>query len=99
MRRRVTFVQRPENAVDPAQLSVDGLTLIGPDLVAIKEERLSLALEELPPELSRILEETRELHVRWISSLSHETVDPLNSRLPPGFHVFYTPQRDGSREL
>jgi hypothetical protein len=92
MRQRVTFIQKTGDAVDPASLKVADGTLTGPTLKAIREDRLTFAVDELPRELQKLLREAHELHIRWTSPTPYETVSPLLSRLPPGFHLFYTPR-------
>jgi hypothetical protein len=93
MRQRTTFFHAPENGVDPTALKIKDRFLSGPDITAVREDRLTLAIDELPTELQTILRESHELHVRWASPLAHESIGPWNSRLPPGLHVFYTPQQ------
>ena len=95
MRQRVTFITKPTDAVDPETLTVTGGTLTGPTITAIREDRLTFAVDELPGGLQSILREAHELHIKWSSATPSETLTPLLSRLPPGFHVFFTP-RDAS---
>ncbi|KAK5627706.1 hypothetical protein RRF57_003421 [Xylaria bambusicola] len=57
-----------------------------------REHRVTLALEELPDDLQELLHEIHELHLRWNTPRARETLGPWTSRLPPGLHVFYTPQ-------
>lgn len=98
MRQRVTFITRPTGGVDPALLQVVDGTLTGPAFYAVREDRLTFALDELPRELQRILAESHELHIRWSTPTAFETVSPLLSRLPPGFHLFYTPPNASAAE-
>ena len=92
MRQRITFFHRPGSSVDPATLQISDVALSGPDIEAAREDKITLALEELPSELRKILTESRELHIRWVSPAAVESVEPLYSRVSPGFHLFYTPQ-------
>ncbi|KAJ2907205.1 pbn1 protein [Zalerion maritima] len=94
MRQRTTFFHTQENAIDPENVVVSGDSIQGPDIQAVREDRLTLQLEELPEELAEFLGSCQGFHVRWISCESYDTVTPLVSRLPPGLHVFYTPQKD-----
>ncbi|KAI3397020.1 hypothetical protein diail_11347 [Diaporthe ilicicola] len=96
MRQRITFLHRPEDALDPASLVVTGTSLTGPALPAAREDRITLALEELPEELRQVLQSCHELHIRWIGSYPYDTVNPLYSRLSPGLHVFFTPRADST---
>lgn len=96
MRQRITFLHRPEGAVDPASLVVTDTSLTGPALSAAREDRITLALEELPEELRQVLQSCHELHIRWVSSDPYDTISPLYSRLSPGLHVFFTPRADST---
>ncbi|KAJ9154910.1 Protein pbn1 [Pleurostoma richardsiae] len=98
MRQRVTFIHDPQDAVDPASLNVGVSAVTGPVIKAAREDRVTLALEELPEELKQVLGSCHELHIRWASPNAYETVTPLLSRLSPGFHLFYTPHADGDME-
>lgn len=92
MRQRITFLHRPEDAVDPSSVVVTGTSLTGPTLSAAREDRITLALEELPEELRQVLQSCHELHMRWVGSQPYDTISPLYSRLSPGLHVFFTPR-------
>ncbi|KAF3770240.1 PIG-X-domain-containing protein [Cryphonectria parasitica EP155] len=92
MRQRITFLHRPQDAVDPSTFKVLDSSLTGPVLPAVREDRVTLALDELPDALRQVLQSSHELHVRWVSPHPYDTVSPLFSRLSPGFHLFYTPQ-------
>lgn len=94
MRQRVTFLHKPEDAIDPAILKVTDSSLTGPVLTTAREDRVTLSLDELPEELNQVLQSCHELHIRWVSPYSYDSVSPLYSRLPPGFHLFYTPQTE-----
>ncbi|KAG8165855.1 hypothetical protein KVR01_004407 [Diaporthe batatas] len=96
MRERITFLHRPEDAVDPASIAVTGTSLTGPALSAAREDRITLALEELPEELRQVLQSCHELHIRWVSTHPYDTISPLYSRLSPGLHVFFTPRADST---
>jgi len=91
MRQRITFFHRPGSSVDPALLRINGTALSGPEIVAAREDKITFALDELPSELRKVLADSREFHIRWVSPQAHEPVEPLHSRVSPGFHLFYTP--------
>lgn len=91
MRQRITFLHRPQDGVDPATFKITDTSLSGPVLSAVREDRITLALEELPEELRHFLQSCHELHIRWVSPRPFDSVSPLLSRLSPGFHLFYTP--------
>ncbi|ORY69513.1 PIG-X protein [Pseudomassariella vexata] len=94
MRQRITFFHHNEDAIEPSSLVVAGRSFSGPDIKAVREDRFTLGLEELPPELKDLLQVTHELHIRWSSPEGYKSLGPWNSRLSPGLHVFYTPQKD-----
>ncbi|KAI6360225.1 hypothetical protein MCOR31_009183 [Pyricularia oryzae] len=94
MKLRITFLHRPGDAVDPASLKITDDSLAGPDLHAAREVRATFARDELPAELLALLAATNDFHVRWVGPHAYQTVSPLQSRLPPGFHLFYTPLAD-----
>jgi hypothetical protein len=92
MRQRITFFADPEYTLDPADVKVASDSLTGPDIDGAREDRVTLALEELPLELRKLLAESHELHIRWVASSTYANAAPLSSRLSPGLHIFYTPQ-------
>jgi hypothetical protein len=92
MRQRITFLQEPQDSVDPKALKVTRSSISAPEIKAAREERVTFAFEELPQELYRSLKGSHELHIRWASPNYYSTIAPLISTLSPGLHVFYTPQ-------
>ncbi|KAI0128433.1 PIG-X [Xylariales sp. AK1849] len=94
MRQRTTFFHHNEDAVDPASIKVNGRSITGPEFKAVREDRFTLGLEELPLEIQELLRATHELHIRWSSASVYEPLGPWTSRLPPGLHAFYTAQKD-----
>lgn len=90
MRQRITFLQEPQDSLDPKLLSVASSSISAKELKAAREERITLSLDELPQELYQLLKGSHELHIRWASPRKCETIAPLVSRLSPGLHVFYT---------
>lgn len=94
MRERITFVQKLGDSLEPSAVKVGDDTISGPEVHAVREDRLTIALNELPAELQTLLKGTNELHIRWVSPATHEAVSPLLARLPPGFHMLYTPGRE-----
>ena len=95
MRQRVTYITKSAEGLSPDELNIADGTLSGPLISAVREDRLTFALDELLLDLRKILSESREVHIKWSSPTASETVSPLLSRLPPGLHLFYTP-RDAS---
>ncbi|KAI1879387.1 hypothetical protein JX265_002341 [Neoarthrinium moseri] len=94
MRQRTTFFHRDEDAIQPSSIKVKGRSISGPDITAVREDRFTLGLDELPSDLKELLTNISELHLRWASPARYDTLGPWTSRLPPGLHVFYTPQHD-----
>lgn len=95
MRQRITYLQDPQDAVDPATLHITKDSISRKELKAAREERVTFGFDELPQELYRVLKASHELHIRWVSESPYQSITPLVSRLSPGLHVFYTPQRGG----
>ena len=96
MRQRITFLQEPQDSIDPKLLKVTKNAISTKELKAAREDRVTFGLDELPQELYRVLKASHELHIRWISTNNFDTIAPLVSRLSPGLHVFYTPQRNSN---
>jgi hypothetical protein len=91
MRERITFIQKLGDSIESSALQVSGSQVSGPEVQAVREDRLTVALDELPTELYSLLKGSHELHIRWVSPVAYHTVSPLLARLPPGFHLFFTP--------
>lgn len=91
MRERITFIQKQGDSIEPTTLKIKGGVLKGPQIQAAREDRLTIAIDELPTNLQVLLGTAHELHIRHVSSQPYEAISPLLSRLPPGFHLFYTP--------
>lgn len=92
MRQRITFFHRPESPVDPALLKITDTLLAGPNIDTAREDRITLALDELPGELQDLLTDTHQLDLRWAAPSAYEAVGPLFSRISPGLHLFYSPR-------
>ncbi|RDL39308.1 Uncharacterized protein BP5553_03648 [Venustampulla echinocandica] len=99
MRQRITFLQKPEDSLDPRALKITTNAISTPALKAAREDRLTLGFDELPQELYRVLKATRELHIRWTSVDGYGSIPPFVSRLSPGLHVLYTPLKNSSNSL
>ncbi|TQS38924.1 hypothetical protein Golomagni_00562 [Golovinomyces magnicellulatus] len=95
MRHRTTLFFKSIDLIDPEsiQISKNSLSLRSPKKFA-KEERITIGLDELPQELNQLLTTSKVLNIRWVTEKEFEIEDPLVSRLSPGLHIFYTPQRD-----
>lgn len=92
MKRRITLIHRPDDAVDPSSVRAEDGTISGPELRAAREERLTFSSEELPDDVIVLLSRcASQLHVRWATSSRYEAPELLSSRVSPGLHVFYKP--------
>lgn len=99
MRRRSTFIPSPGFDYDPSELNIDGGHLSLAGLKAAREERLTFALNEVPAEISAVLERSHELHLHWVSEQPFNKSGPYLSSLTPGLHVHYTPSTDSNNQL
>ncbi|RYN53689.1 hypothetical protein AA0118_g9417 [Alternaria tenuissima] len=102
MKQRITYVVKNPEEFTPEQLKVDK-DLRGPwfaltDVDAAKEHRITLGLDELPNEISKLFQQWHELHIRWTSSRPYKSTPPFTSRISPGLHVFFTPLSDTSED-
>jgi len=64
MRQRLTFIHKPEDHVDPAKLQITDYSIQGPNFDALREERITLALDELPLFFQDIFKDAQELHIK-----------------------------------
>ncbi|GAB1212139.1 protease B nonderepressible form [Aspergillus terreus] len=106
MRRRITFIQRPDADFSLDQISLSRSSLSVHGLDAAREDRVTFSFDELPPEalilyaphadtrvdqLWHVLKLCHQLHIRWAAEEPYEARAPFSSRVSPGLHVFYTP--------
>jgi hypothetical protein len=54
-------------------------------------ERLTVILKVV-----EVLDQSHEIHIRWSAERNYDAVTPFSSRVPSGFHVFYTPGENAS---
>lgn len=94
MRERITYFHIPGAAVDPKQLEIQDTKVQGPVTEAVREHKITLTLSELPSELAGLLRDVQDLHLRWATPASYETLEPFSSRVSPGLHVSYTPLKE-----
>ncbi|KAG7290959.1 hypothetical protein NEMBOFW57_000965 [Staphylotrichum longicolle] len=73
MRERITYVQKLGDSLEPSAITVNAGTISGPEVHAVREDRLTFALDELPSELRTLLTGTQDLHLRWVSTTAYET--------------------------
>ncbi|KAJ3524901.1 hypothetical protein NM208_g11867 [Fusarium decemcellulare] len=97
MRERVTFVHK-DYSLDPEALDIQQAGLLGPQIETVRQDKLTIPLNELPAELIDLLNDYEAVHIRWASPLQFETLDPFTSRISPGLHVYYTPALSSSHD-
>ncbi|THW57163.1 PIG-X-domain-containing protein [Aureobasidium pullulans] len=98
MKQRITYLLHEAGGVDPETLDVGKDSIKLPGLKAAKEWRVTLGTRELPKEVSSVLEQSHEIHIRWSAEWNYDAVTPFSSRVPSGFHVFYTPGENASSD-
>ncbi|KAJ5104474.1 hypothetical protein NUU61_001821 [Penicillium alfredii] len=91
MKRRITYVQRPDAPFEPHQANLASTGLSIRDLDAAREDRITIELDDLPEELRTVLQQSRGLHLRWATERPYDAVAPFASRVSPGLHVHFTP--------
>ncbi|KAJ5933775.1 hypothetical protein N7454_006104 [Penicillium verhagenii] len=91
MKRRVTYIQRPDAPFAPEQVTLSSKSVTIRGLDAAREDRITFDLNDLPEELRAVCHQSQELHLRWATERSFDAVEPFASRVPPGLHVHYTP--------
>ena len=98
MRERITFVQPRGSGVDPNTLNVQEAGLLGPLIDTVREDRLTLTLDELPSDLKNLLSSYKELHIRWATAAPHDVLEPFASRTSPGLHLTFAPTGAASED-
>ena len=94
MRQRITFVHEPRDGIDPESIGIHTNTFSVSGLKAAREDHITLSLAELPQDLRVALSQTKELHIRYVTPASYDSIPPFNSQLSPGLHVYYTPKTE-----
>ncbi|CRK41399.1 hypothetical protein BN1723_005115 [Verticillium longisporum] len=96
MKQRVTFIHKTGGGINPESLDIGQHGIKGPDLEAVREDRFTWGIDEIPNAFKELARDSKALHVRWVSSAAYTTVSPLISRVSPGLHIFYTPAKGQS---
>ncbi|KAJ5134650.1 hypothetical protein N7448_000330 [Penicillium atrosanguineum] len=91
MKRRITFIQRPDAPFEADQAALTSKSLTIRNLDAAREDRITFGLDDLPQELRDVLQQSHELRFRWTTERSYDAVAPFASRVSPGLHIHYTP--------
>lgn len=94
MRQRITFLQKPEDSTDPADLVLTDTSISTHKVLGAREDQLTLDLTELPDELRQLVN-LKEFQLRWVTERPFDVVPPFVDRLSPGLHVLYTPLEGG----
>src|SRR5450432_4022140 len=58
MRQRITFLHKPEDAIDPKSIKVTDDSLAFSGLKAAREDRITFGLDELPLEIALALKQS-----------------------------------------
>lgn len=93
MRQRITFLHKPEDAIDPKSIKVTSDSLAISGLKAAREDRITFGQKELPKEIYYALRQCHELHIRYVNSIFYEPIPPVLSKLSPGLHMYFSPLR------
>jgi hypothetical protein len=96
MRQRITLLHKPEDAIDPSSIKVTSNSLALSGVKAAREDRITFGLDELPREIYYVLKQSHELHIRYVNNISYESIPPLVSRVSPGLHAYWSPQRNNT---
>lgn len=91
MKERVTFVHQQGEDVDPQLLKIQKDGISGPTVQTTREDKLTIPLDQLPPQVLDVLKSLKDVHVRWVSPLAYEAEEPFVSRVSPGLHISFTP--------
>ena len=89
MRERITFIHDEENGFDPDQLRLDNNTLHIGGLKAVREDRLTFSLQELPQEVETVVFSPIQIvvnHLRTVMA-SFEAVPRAPYPMVFSFHV------------
>lgn len=97
MKERITFVHPPGAEFDPKLLQIQATGLLGPTIDTMREDRLTIPLNEIPAKFANLLKLLESLQIRWASPKQQNTINPFGSRISPGLHLSYTPQKDGKQ--
>lgn len=98
MKERITFVHPPGAEFDPKLIEIQATGLLGPTINTMREDRLTIPLNELPAKFATLLKRLESLQIRWASPKQQNTINPFGSRISPGLHVSYTTQKDGKQD-
>ncbi|KAJ5716360.1 Protein pbn1 [Penicillium malachiteum] len=91
MKRRITYIQRPDAPFEAQQAVLTSKSLTIHNLEAAREDRLTFDLDDLPDEFRNVLQQSQELRLRWATERPFDAIEPFASRVSPGLHVQYTP--------
>ncbi|KAF7846148.1 hypothetical protein BT93_L5129 [Corymbia citriodora subsp. variegata] len=92
MRRRSTFIHKPEHAINPDDIVIVNQTLHFSGLRAAREERFTFGINDLPDQVRDLLTRSGSIRIRWTSQHRYGPVSPFLARSAAGLFVEFTPQ-------
>ncbi|RPA98648.1 PIG-X-domain-containing protein [Choiromyces venosus 120613-1] len=98
MKQRSTFIVSESHGTLPENFSLkkDSFTIKALPPSAVREDRVTFGVHELPAEIQDVLSSCREVHLKFTSGNIYESIDPYSSRTPAGLHVFLSPEQGAS---
>ncbi|KAJ6007690.1 hypothetical protein N7540_011666 [Penicillium herquei] len=80
MKRRITYIQRPDAPFEVQQAVLTSNSLTIHNLEAAREDRLTFDLDDLPDELRNVLQQSQDLRLRWATERPFDAIEPFASR-------------------
>ncbi|PWW76670.1 PIG-X-domain-containing protein [Tuber magnatum] len=98
MKQRSTFIVSESHGTLPENFSLNKDSFIIKALPpsAVREDRVTFGIHELPTEIRGALGSCREVHLKLTSGDIYESIDPYSSRTPAGLHMFLSPEQGTS---
>lgn len=99
MRQRATFIVKPNTpptnpeqfVLSPGSNAYSTNNLEVKDLHAAHQEKWTIARPDIPPKVWDVLKSLSELHIRWSTPKTYDTINPFSSRVPAGLHIQAAP--------
>ncbi|KAG0637236.1 PIG family protein [Tuber brumale] len=98
MKQRSTFIVSESRGTLPENFSLnqDSFVIKALPPSAVREDRVTFGVHELPAEIQDVLSSCREVHLKLASGGIYESIDPYSSRTPGGLHIFLSPEQGAS---
>ncbi|CUS08202.1 unnamed protein product [Tuber aestivum] len=98
MKQRSTFIVSESHGTLPENFSLNEDSFIIKALPpsAVREDRVTFGVHELPAEIRDVLSSCREAHLKFTSGDVYESMDPYSSRTPAGLHMLLSPEQGAS---